>query len=224
MGEDRGLVPTLPTSGSEYHRWSAVFAGDEYYYGSEPGPVVRRAVRYHRQYRPRGGTALDAGCGEGQDLAFLAERGYVATGVELTETGAAKAERLLRSRGLDAEVVQEDLRVYAPPRRFDLVLAINTVPFLGADGDACLERLIAAVADGGVFGFSSFARPQGNRSGSTDGFWLPTLEELLERFAGWQMLEAARLWQWNPRTNQPQPFVTLIARNVRVPGPVLPLP
>src|SRR5438128_10801499 len=111
MGEDRGLIPTQSTSGSEYQRWSAVFAGDEYYYGSEPGPIARRAVRYHRQYRPRGGTALNAGCGEGQDLVFLAERGYVATGVELTETGVAKTERLLRSRGLEGEVVREDLRV-----------------------------------------------------------------------------------------------------------------
>src|SRR5207247_1827947 len=147
----------------EYQRWNAVFAGDEYYYGSEPGPVARRAVRYHRQYKPRGGTALDAGCGEGQDLAFLAERGYVATGVEFTETGVAKAERLLRSRGLVAEVVREDLREYVPPRRFDLVLSSNTVPFLGSHGEACLRRLIAAVADSGVFGFSSFARPEGSR-------------------------------------------------------------
>src|SRR5438874_7263 len=156
MGEDRGLIPTQPTCDSEYQRWNAVFAGDEYYYGSEPGPVARRAVRYHRQYRPRGGTALDAGCGEGQDLAFLAECGYVATGVELTETGVAKARRLLRTRGLDAEVVCEDLCVYEPPRRFDLVLAVNMLQFLGSEGDFCLRKLIAAVAEGGVIGFSSF--------------------------------------------------------------------
>ena len=83
-GRGHGLIPTSRIAGPEYQRWSAVFAGDDYYYGSEPGPVARRAVRYHRRYRPRGGTALDAGCGEGQDLAFLAEQGYVATGVEFT--------------------------------------------------------------------------------------------------------------------------------------------
>src|SRR5436190_21427933 len=104
MGADPGLSPTPPTAGSEYRRWSAIYAGDEYYYGSEPGPVARRAVRYHRQYRPRGGMALDAGCGEGQYLVFLAERVYVAIGVEFTQTGASKAERLLRARGLDADI------------------------------------------------------------------------------------------------------------------------
>src|SRR5437773_2523494 len=149
MAADLGLIPTPPISGSELQRWSAIYAGDEYYYGSEPGPVARRAVRYHRQYRPRGGTALDAGCGEGQDLAFLAERGYVATGVEFTHSGADKAARLLRSRGLEGEIACEDLRTYTPPHRFDLVLAVNSVQFLGPDGDACLRKLLAAVSAGG---------------------------------------------------------------------------
>src|SRR3954451_20647363 len=108
MRVDPGLVPTPPEAVSEYQRWSAIYSGESYYYGSDAGPLARRAVRYHRQYRPRGGTALDAGCGEGQDLALLAERGYVATGVEFTGSGAAKAARLLRSRGLEAEVVSED--------------------------------------------------------------------------------------------------------------------
>jgi SAM-dependent methyltransferase len=250
MGEDRGLIPTPPTTGSEYQRWSAIFAGDEYYYGSEPGPVARRAVRYHRQHRPRGGAALDAGCGEGQDLAFLAERGYVATGTEFTEAGIAKAERLLRSRNLEAELVNQDLRSYEPGRRFDLVLAVNSVQFLAGDGPSCLRRLVATVIPGGVFGISVFARPlagdrealeeavpvsRSNPSGTfggdprfvphvSHGIWLLSIEELLDYFTGWQMLEAARLWQWNPHTNQPQPFLTLIARNVPADPPPLPLP
>jgi SAM-dependent methyltransferase len=240
MAADPGLIPTPPISGSEYQRWSAVYAGDEYYYGSEPGPVARRAVRYHRQYRHRGGTALDAGCGEGQDLAFLAARGYVATGVEFTEAGAVKAERLLRSRELVAEVVREDLRSYEPPHRFDLVLVVNSLPFLGADGAPCLRKLIAAVAPGGVCGVSFFARSDrdreigrsrtgvGTRDGKmgeiVQGLWMLTMEELLACFSGWQMLEAARVWQWNPHTNRPQPFVTLIAHNVPSGDPPMPLP
>ncbi len=230
---DPGLIPTPPTSSSEFQRWSAIYAGEQYYYGSEPGPVARRAVRYHRQYRPRGGTALDAGCGEGQDLAFLAERGYVATGVEFTGAGVEKAGRLLHARGLEAELICEDLRAYRPPHRFDLVLAVNSVQFLGADGEACLRRLMEAVTAGGVCGVSFFARPETGvgdelperaRGETVQGLWLVTMEELLSLFSGWQMLEAARLWQWNPHTNQPQPFVTLIARNAPADAPLLPLP
>jgi SAM-dependent methyltransferase len=238
MGVDTGLIPTSPVAGPEYQRWSAVYAGDDYYYGSEPGPVARRAVRYHRQYRPRGGTALDAGCGEGQDLAFLAEQGYVTTGVELTESGAAKAERLLMSRGLEAEIICADLRRYEPAHRFDLVIAVNSVQFLGSEADACLRRLLAAVSPGGVCGISIFS-PECRSTGPvaakhrearevepTGGLRRLSLEELMAFLPGWQMLEAAQVWQWNPHTNQPQPFATLIARNVPQArnGPSLALP
>lgn len=234
MAVDAGLIPTPPALGSEFQRWSTIYAGEEYYYGSEPGPVARRAVRYHRQYRPRGGTALDAGCGEGQDLAFLAALGYVATGVEFTEAGATKAQRLLHSRGLEADVISTDLRAYEPPHRFDLVLAVNSVQFLGANGEACLLKLIAAVAAGGVCGVSFFARSLADETAQrrgdgaigevVQGLWLLTMEELLAYFSGWQMLEAARVWQWNPHTNRPQPFVTLIAHQVPAASPPLPLP
>jgi hypothetical protein len=100
------------------------------------------------------------------------------------------------------------------------VLAVNSIQFLGSDGDACLRRLLAAVTAGGVCGISIFSHQQHAKSQRyrltepENHLWLLSLEELMEYFAGWQMLEAAQVWQWNPHTNQPQPFATLIARNV----------
>src|SRR3954453_11694065 len=101
---------TRPTVDGELERWSRVYAREHYHYGEEPGPVARRAVRYHRVFLPRGGTALDAGCGEGQDLVFLPERGYTATGIEFTAEGARKARAFLGYRGLPGELLEQDLR------------------------------------------------------------------------------------------------------------------
>lgn len=196
---------------AELQRWSRIYEGDEYYYGDEPGPIARRAVRYHRHFARRGAAALDAGCGEGQDLAYLAEIGYSATGIEFTDPGFRKSRALLQERGLEAEVLQEDLRAFTPTRQYDLVLAVNTIQFLGQDASACLDRLIEATAPGGVIGLSLFARE--SESPPISGtIWFITFQELLERFQRWQCMEAARLWQWNVATNEPQPFVTLIAR------------
>lgn len=199
------------TIASELQRWSRIYAGDQYYYGSDAGPIARRAVRYHRAYCPSGGTALDAGCGEGQDLAFLAERGYAATGVEFTPAGAEKARRLIASRGLSAAVREQDLRDLAAERSYDLVIAVNSLQFMGTDASECLERLMNAVAPGGVLGLSLFGRSAGG-PGLSGTLWFVTLDELLSRFREWQPLEAAQLWQWNVSTNEPQPFVTLVAR------------
>lgn len=219
MSEQSGGVPT-PTDprqavDAEWTRWSRAFAGEELFYGTDPGPVARRAVRYHRPYLPTGGTALDSGCGEGQDLVFLAERGYRTTGVEFTANGARKAEHFLQARGLEGTVVQQDLRAWQPDQNYDLVLAVNSVQFLGEDAPAVLEKLMAAVTPGGVMGLSLFARrPEEPAVYGT--VWFTTLTEVLARFAGWQPLEAAQLWQWNTRSGEAQEFVTLIAR--KVPG------
>lgn len=198
---------------SEFHRWERIFQGPEYYYGSEPGPVARRAVRYHRPGLPVGGTALDLGCGEGQDLRFLADSGYQVTGVEFTTGGASKSRQLVEHLP-GATVVQADLREYlaaeAPPQ-FDLVLAVNSLQFLGLDAPRCFERLRHFVAPGGVLGVSLFAQDEGGPEFSGT-LWFTTLRHLLSQLPGWQPLEAANLWQWSGVTNQPQPFVTLIAR------------
>ncbi len=218
-------APALPaptctrrTVDHELARWSRIYAGPEYYYGLEPGPVARRAVRYHRGFRPHGGRALDAGCGEGQDLAFLAERGYHPLGVEFTAEGAEKARQFLQERRQAGEVVQADLRDYlglagspAAPETFDLVLAVNTLQFLGEDAPAALEAMMDRVAPGGVIGVSLFGREPGEPAVVGTVAFMP-FEELLRRFEGWQKLEAARLWQWNVATDEPQAFVQMIAR------------
>ena len=208
----------------ELHLWSRIYSGDGYYYGDEPGPMARRAVRYHRPWFRPGATALDLGCGEGQDLAYLAELGYSATGVEFTPEGAAKARRLLSNRGVAGAVVEEDLRSWEPARPYDLVLAVNALQFLGADAPAIVDRLAHWVAPGGVLGLSLFARDEGEAPQEHSVRFF-TVDEVLDRFAGWQRLEAAHLWQWNVSNNEPQPFVTLIARKAPPAGrPVIRVP
>ncbi|MFN3647940.1 MAG: class I SAM-dependent methyltransferase [Armatimonadota bacterium] len=212
--------PTDPAArvDGELQRWSRIYAGEEYYYGDDAGPVARRAVRYHRPFARPGATALDTGCGEGQDLAYLVEVGYEVTGVEFTDGGAEKSRRLLRDRGLAGEVRQEDLRETLGlrggaglDRQFDLVLCVNVLQFLGADGLPALQALKERVSPGGVLGLSLFGRaPEQPEVRGT--LWFVTLPQVLALFEGWQPMEAASLYQWNLATNEPQPFVTLIVR------------
>jgi SAM-dependent methyltransferase len=196
----------------ELQRWRAAFAGTEYYYGRDPGPVARRAVRYHNSFRRPGATALDLGCGEGQDLLFLAQTGYSATGVEFTPEGAAKSRALLAQHGVTGTVLETDLVSLELSRTYDLVLAVNCLQFTGRHAPHCLERVAGWVAPGGVLGLSLFAR-EDREPADVGTLHFFTIREILDRFEGWQRLEAAHLWQWNTATDEPQPFITLIARN-----------
>ncbi len=199
------------TSQTEFDRWSQLFAAPTFYYGHAPGPVARRAVRYHRPLQNRGGAALDAGSGEGQDTLFLAESHYDVTAVEWTGAGVEKSRRLLDEKGLQATLVQADLRTWKTEEKFDLVISINSLQFLGNDAPGALERLKNSVAPGGVIGISVFGREDAGENPLDGTIYRWTLDEILANFSGWQPFEAARLWQWG--ASGPQPFVTLIAAN-----------
>lgn len=197
---------------SELNRWTRNFASNEYFYGHEPGPVARRAVRYHRPLVESGQTptALDVGCGEGQDLLFLAQQNYVPTGLDFTATGIAKARQIVEDNGQHADLVRADVLDWQSEARFDLVLAVNSLQFLGADAPRALKLVQSLVKPGGVIGLSMFARDDAATSPVDGTLYRWTLDELQLNFTNWQPLEAARLWQWSAQG--PQPFVTLIAR------------
>lgn len=194
---------------AEYERWSRLFAHPHFHYGYDPGPVARRAVRYHRPLQTRGGKALDAGSGEGQDLAFLVDCHYDATGIEWTSEGLDKTRRLLAEKNRRAHLIQADLRQWNTEQQFDLVLSSNSLQFLGAQAPATLTKLQTLVAPGGVMGISVFARENASEDALDGTIYRWTLDEILANFAAWQPFEAARLWQWG--ATGPQPFVTLIA-------------
>ncbi len=196
----------------ELERWTRTFADSEYFYGHDPGPVARRAVRYQRPLNVAGvrATALDIGCGEGQDLLFLAQSNYAATGLDFTATGIAKARAIVEDNGERAELVRADVLDWQTEARFDLVLAINSLQFLGADAPRALQKVRDLVAPGGVLGLSMFARDDAAMAPVENTIYRWTLDELQMNFRGWQPFEAARLWQWS--ADGPQPFVTLIAR------------
>ena len=196
----------------ELERWTRNFADSEYFYGHDPGPVARRAVRYHRPlWRPgQRARAIDIGCGEGQDLLFLAQQGYVSMGLDFTQTGLNKARKLLDENGQNADFVRADVSEWETDAQFDLVLAVNSLQFLGSDAPNALRYVQSLVAPGGVIGLSVFARDDAAKPPVEGTIYRWTLDEIQLNFGVWQPFEAARLWQWN--AEGPQPFVTLIAR------------
>jgi SAM-dependent methyltransferase len=71
------------------------------------------------------GTALDVGSGEGRNAVWLAEQGWLVTGVDFSPVGLDKARRLAAARGVDVEWVLADLRSYQPPDgAYDLVVVL----------------------------------------------------------------------------------------------------
>lgn len=58
-------------------------------------------------------TSLDIGCGEGADAIWLAERGWHATGIDVSPTAISRAEAAARSRGIAVEFAAADVRQWS---------------------------------------------------------------------------------------------------------------
>lgn len=62
----------------------------------DPIPVIPQAVEFLQQRQVR--TVVDLGCGDGRNLAALAEAGFTALGVDIAPTGLANARRVIKQR------------------------------------------------------------------------------------------------------------------------------
>ncbi|MDR1387494.1 MAG: methyltransferase domain-containing protein [Propionibacteriaceae bacterium] len=72
------------------------------------------------------GRALDLGCGEGADSIWLAQQGWRVTGLDISPTALARAERAAAQAGLpDGHIrwIAHDLTTWASAESYDLVTA-----------------------------------------------------------------------------------------------------
>jgi len=96
------------------------------------------------------GAALDLGCGDGRNAAWLASAGWRATGVDFSAVGLARAAAHAADRGLTVDWVQADLVTWTPPRgAFDLVL-LMFIHLPAAERARVYAAAAAAVAPGGT--------------------------------------------------------------------------
>lgn len=75
---------------------------------------------------------LDLGCGAGADLLYMAERGYLVTGVDFSPAAVANAEDLLQSKDLQGKVYVDNLfdRITSfKPKEFNAIVAINSLQY-----------------------------------------------------------------------------------------------
>ena len=97
--------------------------------------------------RPPGLDVLDLGCGSGQPIAEW----YVARGDSVTcIDGAAAMIAECRRRVPQAEAIRADMRGLALGRRFDVILAFNSVFHLSPDDQRAMFPVFAAHAAPGA--------------------------------------------------------------------------
>ncbi len=101
-----------------------------------------------------GSTVLDLACGPGRHSVALAKRGLQVTGVDLSLFLLDKARELAGTEGTGVEWVREDMRKFARPEAFDLV--VNMFMAVGyfedkEDDLKVLQNIHASLRTGSAF-------------------------------------------------------------------------
>lgn len=100
------------------------------------------------------GTALDAGCGEGADAIWLAERGWHVTAADVStvalERGTRRAADIGTGVAQRIDWLHEDLTTWSPREKFYDLVSAQYMHLAKIPRDAMFRRLAAAVAPGGT--------------------------------------------------------------------------
>jgi SAM-dependent methyltransferase len=168
---------------------------DEMYEGTPPWDIGRPQPVFVQLVESGGvrGRVLDAGCGTGEHVLMVAERGFDATGVDAAPRAIAAAQRKAVDRGLTARfLVWDALELAELDEQFDTVLDSGLFHVFDDERRArYVEALGAVVRRGGRYLMCCFSDRQ-------PGDWGPRRvrqDEIRATFgAGWEVesIEAAQ--------------------------------
>lgn len=95
------------------------------------------------------GRALDVACGAGRNSLFLAARGFVVDGVDISRAGLERAQKRAEAQGVEVHWIEADLEADAafvlPPGPYDLIVMVRYV------NPSLYPLLLERLAGNGIF-------------------------------------------------------------------------
>lgn len=164
--------------------WNQRYQTDDFVYGTDPNTFL--AQNAHLLTDP----VLSIAEGEGRNAVFLASLGRDVLGIDGSEIGLAKANKLAASRGLAIQTQVVDLATYEPPEgTFGSIISISAhLPSLIRKR---LHRLLErALKPGGIILLEAYTVAQLSRhtGGPKDPDMLMSAAELEQEFPNCQPL------------------------------------
>ena len=110
-----GYVPTKRSVTNYQNRYKY----DGFYWGIAPNRICYEVMRLKPPTTPL--RLLDICCGEGKDVVFFANNGYVVSAFDLAESGLDKGRKLAELNGCAVGFFTADVRDFTPDDEFDII-------------------------------------------------------------------------------------------------------
>ena len=191
--------------------WETAYAGDV-----PDTPVDRDIIELARELEPR--SALDLGCGSGQNSIWLAQQGWTVHGVDIAADAIGRAAAAAQRTGTAATFEKADLTEWRTRERFDLVISTYALPPRGPGRRHALTTARDAIAPDGTALVAEFDVSLAE-TGWMAAENLVTLEEITEALPGFHLERAevkVAAHSHGDETNE-LPIVIVVARH---PGPL----
>lgn len=90
-----------------------------------------RTVREFESLLTKQSSILEVGCGEGQNVLYLAKQGYCnIDAFDLSESGIEKLKRLCKINGVSINAFVQDLTAYRFDQKYDWIMSFATLCFV----------------------------------------------------------------------------------------------
>jgi SAM-dependent methyltransferase len=159
------------------------------FWGAEPGRLVKQVAKLLGDVQ--GLDVLDAGCGEGKNAGFLAERGARVRAFDISATAIEHARMFLGDPANVSWEVADVRKCELPQSNYDIVIAYGLLHCLASQAEVTvvLERLKLATKAGGLNVICSFNQRRQELS-AHPGF-IPVLLEharYITFYSDWRLL------------------------------------
>jgi SAM-dependent methyltransferase len=135
--------------------WNGKFNDPKTQFNREPSRLLVEAIRGRSP-----GRALDLGMGEGRNTIFLAQQGWQATGVDLSDVAVGQAKARAAQLHVNLTALVEDLDRYDFGKaQWDLITLFYMHAWYHGGKPAPPARLMAALKPGGLLVIEGFAGP-----------------------------------------------------------------
>lgn len=170
-------------SEADRSQWDQVYNQENYVFGKEPAELLME----HVDILPVG-RALDIAMGEGRNAVFLAKKGFVVDGVDISEVAIRKAKRLAKENKVQITTINADLNTYQiKPETYEVILNIQYLQ------RSLIPQIKRGLKRGGVIVFENQTTEQLNLPGSSGltRDYLLNPGELKELFKDFKILQYA---------------------------------
>jgi tellurite methyltransferase len=133
----------------------SIYSTQVYIFGTEPAEFLKDHINRLPQ-----GRALDIAMGEGRNAVYLAKKGFIVDGVDISEVGLKKARLLARNNHVMINTIDADLNTYTiKPESYDVILNIDYLQ------KSLIPEIKKGLKHGGVVVFENYTVRQLENTG-----------------------------------------------------------